>query len=188
VRGRLAIRVRQALRDRWTERRTWIRLAREVEGRITWNVELQVHPSSRVVLGTNTTINHGGVVALKPGPRGPASLVVGVETAIGEYSNIRSEGAELRIGDYCLIAQNVSLIATGHGYARRDQLIAHQPLPDKEGLTIGDDVWIGVNAVLLPGITIGTGAVIAAGSVVTQDVPPYAIVAGAPARQVGERS
>ena len=56
-----------------------------------------------------------------------------------------------------------------------------------EGITLGDDVWIGANAVVLPGVTIGTGSVIAAGAVVREDVPPFAVVAGAPARVVSWR-
>ena len=52
----------------------------------------------------------------------------------------------------------------------------------EETTTVGNDVWIGCNVVVLPGVTIGDGAVVAAGSIVTKDVPPYAIVAGSPAR------
>jgi acetyltransferase-like isoleucine patch superfamily enzyme len=55
------------------------------------------------------------------------------------------------------------------------------------GVTIGDDVWIGCNAVILPGVRIGRGAVVAAGSVVTRDVPEYAIVGGIPARILKQR-
>ena len=60
-------------------------------------------------------------------------------------------------------------------------------MSDRHGLTVGDDVWIGAMATVLPGVTIGTGAVIGGGAVVTRDVPPYAIAVGNPARVVGER-
>jgi len=183
-----ARRIGQTVREHYAERLAWLRLRRAVEGHIEWGVHVAVHADSRVTLGAESTIKHGTVVAVKPGPRGTGALRIGRSTQIGEYNNLRSEGAELRIGDYCLFAQFVSLIASGHGYARRDQLIADQPLPDKDGLTIGDDVWIGANVVVLPGVVVGSGAVIAAGSVVTRDVAPYAIVAGAPARSIGERS
>jgi acetyltransferase-like isoleucine patch superfamily enzyme len=139
------------------------------------------------VLGRGSSLGHGTVVAVKPGANGPGALRVGRGTYVGEYNNLRSEGAEIRIGEQCLISQFVSLIASGHGYERRDLPIVEQPVPPKLGVTVGDDVWIGCNAVVLPGVAIGTGAVVAAGSVVTGDVAPYCIVAGVPARVVGER-
>ena len=185
---RSARRIAYLVREHCSERRDWLRLASAVEGHIAWGARVSVHADSRVAIGAQSAVEDGTLIAIKPGPRGAGALLIGRSTQIGEYNNLRSEGAELRIGDYCLFAQFVSLIASGHGYARRDQLIADQPLPDKDGLTIGDDVWIGANAVVLPGIVIGSGAVIAAGSVVTRDVAPYAIVAGAPARSIGERS
>jgi acetyltransferase-like isoleucine patch superfamily enzyme len=57
-----------------------------------------------------------------------------------------------------------------------------------EGVEIGDYVWIGVNATIMPGIHIGTGAVVAAGAVVTKDVDPYTVVGGVPAKVIGTRS
>ncbi len=185
---RLARRIGRALRERASERLAWLRLCGVVEGKIAWGAHIAVHAASEIVLGAHSSIGHGTIVAVKPGPHGPGALRIGRETQIGESNNLRSEGAELRIGDHCLISQFVSLLASGHGYARRDLLIADQALPDKVGLTIGDDVWIGASAVLLPGIVIGSGAVIAAGSVVTCDVAAYTIVAGAPARSIGERT
>lgn len=183
----LARAVVRTARDRWQERRTWLRLARSVEGTIAWGVEAGVHPESRVALGPNSSIGHGSVLAIKPGPGGPGSLRVGRQTYIGEYNNLRSEGAVLSIGDHCLVSQFVSLIGTGHAHALRDRLIGEQGPSDKLGVTIGDDVWIGANAVVLPGVVVGRGAVVAAGSIVTRDVPEYTIVAGSPARPVGER-
>jgi acetyltransferase-like isoleucine patch superfamily enzyme len=185
---RSARRIAYLVRQHCSERRDWLRVATAVEGHVAWGARISVHAESRIAIGAASAVNYGTLIAVKPGPRGAGSLQIGRATQIGEYNNLRSEGAELRIGDHCLFAQFVSLIASGHGYARRDQLIAEQPLPDKDGLTIGDDVWIGANVVVLPGVVVGSGAVIAAGSVVTRDVAPYAIVAGVPARPVGERS
>jgi acetyltransferase-like isoleucine patch superfamily enzyme len=159
-----------------------------VPGDIAWGAHLAIRAPSVLELGRGSSIEHGTVVAVKPGPRGPGALRIGRSTYVGEYNNLRSEGDEIRIGDHCLISQFVSLIATGHGYTERGRLIAEQAVPDTGGLAIGDDVWIGAGAVVLPGVSVATGAVVAANAVVTQDVPPYAIVAGVPARVVGERS
>lgn len=103
----------------------------------------------------------------------------------------------LVIGKYCSIAHNVNFIVD-EGYHTFSQitnypfvnnLTVDQDLIDmrdsknqKEGISIGNDVWIGLNAVILPGVKIGNGATIAAGAVVTKDVPDYAVVAGVPAK------
>ncbi len=175
------------LRDRINERRIWLRLAPSVEGTIAWGVEMVVHPDSDIVVGASSFIGHGTVLAVRPGEKGAGSLHVGRETYIGEYNNLRAVGSEIRIGDHCLISQFVSLIANGHAYERRDRGVGEQGVSDRCGLVVGNDVWIGCQAVVLPGVMVGEGAVIAAGSVVTHDVAPYTVVAGSPARPVGER-
>ena len=97
------------------------------------------------------------------------------------YNCIVLDNAKVKIGDNCLIAPNVALYTAGH------------PLhPDVRsngceygiGITIGDNVWIGGNAVIMPGVTIGSNCVIGAGSVVTKDIPDWSIAAGNPARVI----
>jgi len=94
--------------------------------------------------------------------------------------------ASLAVGSYCSIAENVKfLVAAEH----RVEFVTTYPFgpghPGTRGsITVGDDVWIGTGAVILSGVTIGSGAVVGAGAVVARDVPPYAIVAGNPARVV----
>lgn len=71
--------------------------------------------------------------------------------------------------------------------------LSHDPqsaqFSDKGGaVEIGDRAWIAFRAIILPGVTIGEGAVVAAGSVVTKDVPPFTIVAGVPAKEIGKRN
>jgi acetyltransferase-like isoleucine patch superfamily enzyme len=68
-----------------------------------------------------------------------------------------------------------------------DKPMREQPLTSKGDIVVGDDVWIGFGAVILESSNIGDGAVVAAGAVVRGDVPPYAIVAGVPAKVVGSR-
>jgi acetyltransferase-like isoleucine patch superfamily enzyme len=185
---RLARRITYALRRQARDRATWARRVAEVEGTIVWGVRMGIHPESELRVGAGSSLSHGTVVAVKPGPRGRGAVLIGANTYLGEYNNLRSEGDELRIGDRCLISQFVSLIATGHGFRRRDLPIAEQGVSEEGGLTIGDDVWIGAGAALMPGVRVGDGAIVAANAVVTGDVAPYSVVGGIPARSIGERS
>jgi acetyltransferase-like isoleucine patch superfamily enzyme len=174
-------------RRRWRDFRSWVELAQRVPGRVAWGVVLEIHPESTVEVGAGSLVDVGTVLAAKPGRLGTGAIRIGSHTYLGEYNNLRTEGSELVVGDHCLISQFVSLIATGHAYERRDVRIDEQGVSEHHGLTVGDDVWIGAMATVLPGVTIGTGAVIGGGAVVTRDVPPYAIAVGNPARVVGER-
>lgn len=90
-------------------------------------------------------------------------------------------GAAITLGDAVVFGHHVQLYTSDHDpdapdFARRDAPIV-----------IGDHAWIGSRALILPGVTIGAGAVVAAGSIVTKDVPPYTIVAGQPAKVLRER-
>lgn len=97
-----------------------------------------------------------------------------------------ADGGSLTIGDNCLIGPDVFISSRTHNFQIKDQPINTQGYTGKS-TTIGNDVWIGVKAIILPGITIGDGAVIAGGAVVTKDVEPYKIVAGVPAKVIGQR-
>jgi acetyltransferase-like isoleucine patch superfamily enzyme len=115
-----------------------------------------------------------------------SKLKIGSGTYIGESNNIRAAGGSISIGNNCLISQQVSIIATDHGIAK-DQLIQSQAWIKKGDIVIGNDVWIGCSSQILSGVTIGTGAIIAAGSLVNKDVAPYSIVAGIPAKFIKNR-
>lgn len=117
-----------------------------------------------------------------------------VNSAIGAYSytGMNTVIKHTSVGKFCSISWNVSASGGGHNYnAITPHPFTHLPSfgivsaktdIEIKRITIGSDVWIGMNSCILQGITIGDGAVIGAGSVVTKDVPPYAIVAGNPAR------
>ncbi len=108
--------------------------------------------------------------------------------------------SKLAIGKYCSIADHVILVLANH---RTDFVTTYPffslsflwpealPLGSDHAapgpLVIGSDVWLGVRSLVLPGVSIGDGAIIAAGAVVTRDVPPYAIVAGCPATIIRHR-
>src|SRR5262249_23399982 len=97
----------------------------------------------------------------------------------------------------CLFDGRIHRISTGSDVSIGPEAsilpLGHDPQsPNFENcggdVTIGDHVWIGYRAIIMPGVTIGEGSVVAAGAVVTGDVTPYTIVAGVPARQIGERA
>lgn len=94
------------------------------------------------------------------------------------YNCTMLDYAEIRIGNNCLIGPNVGIYTTGHDIQAKDRYKSGYARP----ITIGDDVWIGGHSCILPGVSIGDGAVIAAGSVVTKDVRPYTVVGGNPAK------
>lgn len=96
----------------------------------------------------------------------------------------------LAIGKYCSISYGVKFVLDDgkHQYNQ----VSNFPFPtneigDKKGITIGNDVWIGLNALILNGVKIGNGVTIAAGAVVTKDVPDYCVVAGVPAKVVKKK-
>lgn len=91
------------------------------------------------------------------------------------------------IGKNVLLAPGVSILSTSHNYIEKNKLILEQGLSQVNIPIIGDDVWIGRNAIVLPGVKIGNGAVVGAGSVVTKDVSPYDVVAGVPAKKISSR-
>ena len=88
-----------------------------------------------------------------------------------------------------MMAEDVLFLGGGHKYNRLDIPIGHQGAEPKTPLTIDDDVWIGARAMILPGCKhIGKGVIVGAGSVVTKDIPDYAIVGGNPARVIKYRN
>jgi acetyltransferase-like isoleucine patch superfamily enzyme len=92
----------------------------------------------------------------------------------------------LTIGDHVLVGQNALILSSQHQWSDPSLPIIFQG-HRAEPVTIGDDVWIGANAVVLPGVCVATGTVVGAGAVVTNDTEPYSIVAGTPARKIGQR-
>jgi acetyltransferase-like isoleucine patch superfamily enzyme len=117
----------------------------------------------------------------------PQNIFVGEDVLVGPHCKIwASPNATLTLEDHALLGPNVTIITSTHGTA--DLAVTMNKQPDTErDVRIGRGAWLCANAVILPGITIGEEAIVAAGAVVTQDVPPYAIAAGVPARVVGSR-
>jgi acetyltransferase-like isoleucine patch superfamily enzyme len=116
---------------------------------------------------------------------GQGRLVLGEQTFVG-FGTELDVALELRIGKHVLIAPGCFITDHQHRHARGAP-IAAQGL-DCRAVRIGDDVWLGAHAVVLPGVSIGDGAIVGAGAVVTRDVAAQTIVAGVPARPIGMRT
>jgi len=111
------------------------------------------------------------------------SVKIGRECQINE--NVFIQGAN--IGNFVMIAPNVSILNSTHKYDRTDIPMCRQGEERKINPIIGDDVWIGRNAVIMPGVRIGDGAIIASGAIVTKDVETFSVVGGVPAKLIRKR-
>lgn len=94
---------------------------------------------------------------------------------------------KVKAGRFLLMAPEVSIIGKDHSFGKIGTPICFSGREDIPETTIGDDVWIGSRAIIMVGVTIGDGSIIAAGSIVTKDVPPFSIVGGIPARVITYR-
>lgn len=111
-------------------------------------------------------------------------IIIGNNVNIGEYCHITAIN-KITIGDGVLTGRWVTISDNSHGAFIDDELIMKpimRPLYSKGEVVIGNNVWIGDKATILPGVHIGEGAIVAANTVVTKDVPPYSLVAGNPGR------
>jgi acetyltransferase-like isoleucine patch superfamily enzyme len=129
--------------------------------------EMVVSGTVQIMRGTRISVNDGGRLSL------------GTRTYINDCATITCF-ENLRIGSECSIAWNSNILDTNI----HELSIEGIPRPRSTPVHIGDHVWVGSGATILPGIRIGTGAVIAAGSVVTSDVPAGSLVAGNPAKVI----
>lgn len=111
-------------------------------------------------------------------------LEIGDNCSFGAYNHITCAN-KMVIGEHCLTGKWVTITDNSHGETDYDSLLlppAEREITTKGPVIIGTNVWIGDKATILPGVTIGDGAVIAASAVVTKDVPAYSVVGGNPAR------
>jgi acetyltransferase-like isoleucine patch superfamily enzyme len=137
-------------------------------------------PGEFIEIGDRCEIHHGALLATHGG-----SIRLGERCSVNAYSILYGHGG-LEIGRFVRIAPHCIVVPMNHEFADTSRPIMEQGLRC-EGIVIEDDVWIGAHSVVLDGCTVGRGAVIAAGSIVTRDVPRNAVVAGSPARVVKHR-
>jgi acetyltransferase-like isoleucine patch superfamily enzyme len=136
----------------------------------------------RVTIGKHAIIRPTNIYGSAIGE----GLKIGNNSSIGPYSYIGCSGF-IEIGDNVMMSPRVSIYAENHLFDHPELTIKEQGVK-REFVKIEDDCWIAANTIILAGVTIGRGSVIAAGSVVTKDVPPYSIVAGVPAKVIKSRN
>ena len=140
------------------------------------------------------------------------NIIVGDYTYYDDFENVENfeknvkyhfdfTGDKLIIGKFCMIASDVKFIMNGANHLVDavstypfsifgngwESAMDGKTYPNKGDLVIGNDVWIGYNATIMAGVTIGDGAIIATNSTVVKDVPPYTIVGGNPAQEIKKR-
>lgn len=163
-------------------------------------ISSRVGPDVRIekgcnIIGTRLT----GAVSLAEGVQIYQSVLSG-DVDVGRHTYLSGPRIDviahlnpISIGGFCSIARGVQIQEYNHNTSGLSTAFISRRIDSSRGLNldeieskgpimIGHDVWIGANCIIVSGVSIGTGAVIAAGSVVTKDVPPYAVMAGNPAR------
>jgi acetyltransferase-like isoleucine patch superfamily enzyme/lipopolysaccharide biosynthesis regulator YciM len=138
------------------------------------SLDSHIH-TDRFAIGANSWIAAEATIRM--------NVTIGADSSINSYVSI---AGHVVIGNNVMIASLASIVGFNHGFERRDVPMHAQPLTIK-GITIDDDVWVGAQAVILDGVHVGAHSIIAAGAVVTKDVPEYAIVGGNPARVIRYR-
>jgi len=149
-----------------------VQVGRKVRIRAQSNLKF----SGKATLGDRNSITARG-----------GSIVFGRNFASNEEVIINADiGGNITFGDDCLVGPRVILRTANHQFSDKTKKINSQGHSIGD-IHVGDDVWIGANAIILPGVRIGSGSVLAAGAVVTRDVPPFSVVAGVPARIIKKR-
>jgi acetyltransferase-like isoleucine patch superfamily enzyme len=172
---------------RWSVRRAGVRLSRH-DVRLAAGV--RVYPSARfetrrgpgeyIEVGRDSEIHRGAILATYGG-----RIVLGEQCSVNPYCVLLGHGG-LEVGNFVRIAPHTVIAPMNHVYEDPGRPIVEQGVRH-EGIRIEDDVWVGANATILDGCTVGVGSVIAAGAVVTRSVPSYTVVAGCPAKVIKRR-
>ena len=143
--------------------------------KVHWSARMDTPPYRRFSLGRGSVIESFACVNNAVG-----DVLIGDHTRIGLRNTIIGP---VTIGSHVNLAQGITVTALNHNFSDPTLRIDEQGVSTWP-VVIDDDVWIGANAVVLPGVTIGRHSVVAAGAVVTKDVPPFSVVAGVPAKVV----
>lgn len=139
------------------------------------NTRMDLLPFREFKIGNNSTVEDFSVIN-----NGMGAVILGDGVRVG-LSNVII--GPVTIGNDVIIAQNVVISGLNHGYEDISMPISKQPCTAKQ-ITVEDECWIGANCVITAGVTIGKHSIVAAGSIVTKDIPPYSVVVGNPAKVI----
>ena len=145
--------------------------------KIYWSVRMDTPPYRRFWLGRKSVVESYCCINNAVG-----DVTIGDYTRIGIHCTVIGP---VCIGDHVNLAQGITVTALNHNFADSSRMIDEQGI-STQPVVIGDDVWIGANAFILPGVTIGRHVVVSARAVVTKDIPDYSLVAGIPAKVIKE--
>lgn len=137
------------------------------------SVRMDTPPYRRFSLGQYSVVESGACINNAVG-----DVIIGDHTRIGLHNTVIGP---VTIGNHVNLAQGITVTALNHNFENVELRIDEQGVSTNP-VAIADDVWIGANAVVLPGVSIGSHSVVAAGAVVTKDVPAHTLVAGVPAK------
>ena len=145
------------------------------------STQARVQISGRIVFGRGTVVKPFAVIQTNEG-----RIFFGENCAVSSFSHVSASDRDVIVGNNVRMGPGVIIVGVTRNFMARDVPVVDQGYASK-GIRIGHDVFVGAGAVILDGCVIGDGAVIGAASLVTRDVSPYQIVAGVPARPMGER-
>ena len=182
--GMFVVRLRYVAKFKARCRNLWYKMLGMKIGRDTFLPSIYVSWPNQVIIGSKCRLEHNIHFKFDGIWRDGKSIVIGDNVFLGcdiEFNITQS----IKIGDNSLIASGCRFIDHDHGI-KPDQLMRVQPANEK-CINIGADTWLGCNVIVLKGVEIGNGAIVAAGAVVNKSVPPYEIWAGVPAKKIGDR-
>lgn len=150
------------------------------------NVEINALSRQGIVMGNNVSIHRNTIIECTGVIRELGEgLVIGDNVGIAQNVFIQVRG-KVTIGSNVMLGPNSSIFSENHGFDRTDISMVEQPTIRK-GVVIEDDVWLGTRSVILDGVVVGKGSIVAAGAIVNASVPPYSIVGGVPAKIIKSR-
>lgn len=190
-----AVRFRQALEELWIAIFAWMPTPIGIGlrllawrwffgqcGSVRFGTALTIQAMPNIRIGNGCRIGRGSFLTANNG-----ELNLGKNVAVSPLCNIGADQGRIEIEDNVAIGPGAVIRAANHRFAARHLPIMAQG-HDPGFVKIEADVWIGANCVILPNVSIGRGAIVGAGAVVTRNVEPYAIVGGVPARPIGFRN
>ena len=166
------------------------RFARWGKGSVIAYRAMNLKSASHISVGCNVQISKGAQLTAWPSDTSKDIMIeIGDNCMLREGCHVTAAN-KITIGKNLLTGTNVLITDNSHGTSSREQLETSpllRQIHSKGEVSIGDNVWLGNNVCVMPSVTIGDGAIIGANSVVTQDIPAYAIAAGVPARVVRQQ-